>query len=464
MVTAIIKPEGTGRVNEFSRTNEFIFFVQMGTSAIKPTMDNMFDRAGVVDGIDSRVEWRNLRRRERESVRGSRPRQFYAVFVDESTGRIQSVGDPLADDVPASSVVAPPGTKAVFPVNPNGTETIWSLIPDRLRQLVKSGYARYSGSTVQFLNSGTIKAIEQGEVIVEGRDAHGAVIARFAAAKTLMPKTVWARESHNAQASGTLVLGRLIPGRHFPFPKSLYAVEDALRFFLKDKQAAVVLDFFVGSGTTAHAVMRLNRQDGGRRTAIVVTNNEVSPDEAKSLTERGHHDGDPEWEALGIFEYITRPRITAAVTGLTPDGAAIKGDYKFTDEFPMAEGFEENVEFMKLTYLDPVEVELDRAFAAVAPMLWLRAGGQGSMVAERADASGDLLPFAVADRYGVLFDPDRWRDFLAALPDDAKTVFVVTDSAAVFAGVAESLPADLAVVRLYENYLTTFAINQGRVS
>ncbi len=130
----------------------------------------------------------------------------------------------------------------------------------------------------------------------------------------------------------------------------------------------------------------------------------------------------------------------------------------------MADGFEENVEFMKLTYLDPVDVELDRAFAAVAPMLWLRAGGQGAMVAERTDAGGDLLPFAVADRYGVLFDPDRWRDFVAALPDSAGTVFVVTDSAAVFAGVAESLPADLAVVRLYENYLTTFAINQGRVS
>ena len=86
------------------------------------------------------------------------------------------------------------------------------------------------------------------------------------------------------------------------------------------------------------------------------------------------------------------------------------------------------------------------------------------MVAERVSASGELLPFAVAERYGVLFDPDRWRDFVAALPEDARTVFVVTDSAAVFAGVAESFPSDLAVVRLYENYLTTFAINQGRAT
>ncbi|MCZ7629543.1 MAG: hypothetical protein M5U19_11040 [Microthrixaceae bacterium] len=50
----------------------------------------------------------------------------------------------------------------------------------------------------------------------------------------------------------------------------------------------------------------------------------------------------PNGEALGIFEHITRPRVTAAITGRTPDGDPIKGDYKFTDEFPMADGFEEN--------------------------------------------------------------------------------------------------------------------------
>ncbi|MEI2807429.1 MAG: DNA methyltransferase [Albidovulum sp.] len=74
-----------------------------------------------------------------------------------------------------------------------------------------------------------------------------------------------------------------MPDRKFPFPKSLYAVEDALRFFVNDKRNAVVLDFFAGSGTTAHAVMRLNRQDGGRRQCICVTNNEVAADEQKAL-------------------------------------------------------------------------------------------------------------------------------------------------------------------------------------
>ncbi|MCZ7629544.1 MAG: site-specific DNA-methyltransferase [Microthrixaceae bacterium] len=99
----------------------------------------------------------------------------------------------------------------------------------------------------------------------------------------MIPKRVWNVQAHNAETGGTAVLSKLLPGRRFPFPKSLYAVEDTVRFFVKEKLDAVVLDFFAGSGTTAHAVARLNRQDGGRRQSILVTNNEVSPAEAKVL-------------------------------------------------------------------------------------------------------------------------------------------------------------------------------------
>ena len=469
MVSSVINPGGSTRPSEFSRVDEYIYFVFVGRAAVQPDFNDMLND---IDGAKAPVvEWHKLIRHGGDSCfRAARPGLFYPIFVDRDSGAVQSVGDPLELTTDRSTVADPPGQIAVWPIYTNGQEATWQLSPPALRRslqagFVKSGPLRDRHCTIYYLKSGKVKQIESGEILVMGHDDRGAVQVRYAAGqKITVPKTVWNRPAHNATIHGSTLLRQFLPGRRFPYPKSIYAVEDALRFFVKEKPHAVIVDFFAGSGTTAHAAMRLNRQDGGRRQAIVVTNNEVSADEAKSLTERGYHDGDPEWEALGIFEHITLPRITAAVTGLTPDGAPINGDYKFADEFPMADGFEENVEFIKLTYLDPVDVELDRAFAAVAPMLWMRAGGQGAMVAERTDASGDLLPFAVADRYGVLFDPDRWRDFVAALPDDAKTVFVVTDSAAVFAGVAESLPADLAVVRLYENYLTTFAINQGRAS
>lgn len=69
--------------------------------------------------------------------------------------------------------------------------------------------------------------------------------------------------------------------RKFPYPKSLYAVEDALRIVTKED--ALIVDFFAGSGTTLHVVALLNSEDGGHRRCIMVTNNEVSEDEAKRL-------------------------------------------------------------------------------------------------------------------------------------------------------------------------------------
>ena len=470
MISSLINPASSSRRGEFGRSNEFLFIVYLGDASPAPLqLDPVWFGKASTKRKD-KIRWQELSRRGDNGRRDARPNLFYPIFVEADGSRIHSVGEAIGRDDELASVSPPSGTVTIWPIRQDGSHGTWGRGPDSLRDAASKGFVKIGGFTAQgmavyHLARGEQEKVLNGTYPVLAHAADGSVIVDDSNYKTaLVPGTQWEIPSHDASTFGSALLSRILPGRRFPFPKSLFAVEDVLRFFVHDKPSATVVDFFAGSGTTAHAVMRLNRQDGGRRQAIVVTNNEVSADEAKSLTDRGFHDGDPEWEALGIFEHITRPRITAAATGMTPDGSPIKGDYKFADEFPMAQGFEENVEFMKLTYLDPVDVELDRAFEAIAPMLWLRAGGQGSMVAQRSKPNGELLSFEVADQYGVLFDPDRWRDFVEALPDDARTVFVVTDSAAVFAGVAESLPADLAVVRLYENYLTTFAINQGRAS
>lgn len=149
--------------------------------------------------------------------------------------------------------------------------------------------------------------------------------------------------------------------------------------------------------------MRLNHQDGGRRRSISVTNNEVSEDEAKKLTKKGLRQGDPEWEALGICQYVTKPRVEAAITGRTPEGEPIKGDYKFTDEFPMSDGMEENAVFFDLTYQNPALVSLGGAFEEIAPLLWMRAGCRGEII--RHEERG----FALAEAYAVLFDYARPR-------------------------------------------------------
>ncbi|MFP3460081.1 DNA methyltransferase [Arthrobacter globiformis] len=303
--------------------------------------------------------------------------------------------------------------------------------------------------------------IASGEIAVLGKDANGALILERRGGSengSVVPKTVWNQASHDAATYGSSLLRSLIPGRKFPFPKSLYAVEDTLRFFVKENPEALVLDFFGGSGTTAHAVMRLNRQDGGKRRSIIVTNNAVSDEEDKQLRKQGCEPGDDDYEALGIFEYITKPRLEAAITGKTATGTPIKGTYRFIDEFPISEGFEENVEFFKLTYEDNHLVRLGRAFAAIAPILWLRAGAEGERIDE-LPADGWALP--KKGYYGLLTDIDQWEPFVDAVNarDDVRSVFIVTNSQAEFEAINVQIDQRIDSVRLYSDYLQSFEIN-----
>lgn len=465
MVTSSIKPSGSQRAGEFSRVEEYLFFVMVGAARPASHFTDMLRDGSAPSSETPTLTWHGLRRRGSTDWRRShRPNGFYPLHVSSVDGTLVSVGEPLAPTADRSSYVPPSGTFAAWPLDPRGEEGRWQVSPARLREQLNNGTAalrsasRDMGSaSIVYLKGGDLSRLESGEVAVTGRGPDGRVEVTASSASTRRPKTMWMMDSHDASAHGTALLSKFIPGRRFPFPKSLYAVEDALRFFVSDKPGAIVLDFFAGSGTTAHAVMRLNKQDNGHRQSISISNNEVSAEEQGQLRHQGLRPGDPEWEQLGICDYITKPRLTAAVTGLSPSGDPIAGDYRFTEEFPIADGFEENLEAFTLTYESPRVVAHNRAFSAIAPLLWLRAGAQGLRIDVEAD------DFAVAESYGVLFDVDTSRAFLeqlAAAPA-ARIAYIVTDDDRSFQMVCAGLPEHIEPVRLYESYLTNFTINVG---
>lgn len=466
MVTTVISAKGVARFGQFSRVEEFIYFVRVGASVVELGEHNMLDDSRSASAqIGRAVDWLGLRRREPTARRGARPNQFYPIFVNVRSGHIHSIGKAIADDVDRTLVVAPKGTFAVWPLRPNGDEGLWGITPETATRYLQSGFIRARNhkpelgqAAIHYLPSGTVDAIQDDQIEITGRDPDGAVQAVYRDRKGVIPKRVWNVPAHNAETGGSLVLNKLIPGRRFPFPKSLFAVEDSLRFFIAAKPEAIILDFFSGSGTTAHAVMRLNRQDAGRRQCICVTNNEVAADEQRTLHEKGLRPGDPEWEQWGICDYITKPRVAAAITGETPDGEPIQGDYKFTDEFPMAAGFEENAEFFTLTYETPVSVSHHAAFARIAPMLWLRAGSRGRRI-ERLPAAG----WAVVDAYGLLVDVDNAAQFYAAVAKATglRIAYIVTDDERRFQAITRHLPAHVEPVRLYESYLSNFSFANG---
>jgi adenine-specific DNA-methyltransferase len=456
MVTTVINPKGTSRPDLFSRVDEFIYIVLFG--------------AAVVPGLQTEkhtgkpVRWRYLRREDLESVRGSRPRQFYPVFVNDANSRIEGIGKPLELGEERRNIKAPTGCTAVFPVREDGLEMEWGLVGESLMKAVGNGFARATPGhenqpyIISYLTAPNIKKIESGELVVSGHREDGSKIVVHVTGKVGRPQTVWNEKSHSAGDHGTKMLNSILNHRKFPFPKSLYAVEDALRFFVKEKKAAVILDFFSGSGTTAHAVMRLNKQDGGKRQCISVTNNEVGVNEQNALREQGLRPGDIDWEKLGICDYITKPRVEAAITGRTPEGEPIKGEYKFTDEFPMADGFTENAEFFTLTYETPLAVSYQTAFARIAPLLWLRGGSLGRRI--------DKLPpdgWDVADTYGLLVELDKSAAFLKAVrkAKALRIAYIVTDDERRFQALARRLPEGVEPVRLYESYLTNFAFANG---
>lgn len=467
MITSMINPKGSARNGRFSRTDEYIFFVMVGDAKLSPWITDMIREPKGDTSAPEAVRWAGLMRNGEGSLRSRIPSMFYPIFIDAATGVFHSVGEPPTASTDIEQVHQPHGTVAIWPIDGSGRELMWRLSPPSLRDYLNKGYAKFGKRdpntgrrSPYYLQSGVIGRIDSGDIEITGYDNEGAAEISYKPGKrTVQPMTLWTRTAHSASEHGATFVKALLPGRKFPYPKSLYAVEDALRFFIKEKPEAVVLDFFSGSGTTAHAVMRLNKQDEGRRRSIAITNNEVGADEQVKLRKQGLRPGDPDWDKWGICDYITKPRIKAAITGLTPDGDPIKGDYKFTDEFPMADGFEENAAFFTLTYETPFSVRHNRAFSRIAPMLWMRAGSTGRLIDDLGDDGWD-----VSEVYAVLENTDNADEFLSAMrqTNTVKTVFVITENASAFQMICRELPSEVHTVQLYESYLQNFEINQSR--
>ena len=335
LVTSVIKPGGVSRDGYFARSAEYIFFVMFGVNG--PAALTLGEDWGGEDKVPKGdvLYWNTLWRSGSSPLREGHPDTFYPIFLDIETHTIARIGDPIGVGVDRKTIVADSGTFVVWPIRNDGSEGRWQLGAPAARAANQLGYiklGRPNGEKTRlyYLARGEKRRIEEGVIKVVDRRPDGSVIGEYGeGSRDFVPTESWSLAGHDATRHGSILLSSFLPKRTFPFPKSLYAVEDALRFFVANKPEAIILDFFSGSGTTAHAVMRLNKQDSGKRQCISVTNNEVAADEQKALCEDGLRPGDAEWEQWGICDYITKPRVEAAITGITPDGEPIEGEYQF---------------------------------------------------------------------------------------------------------------------------------------
>lgn len=410
MITSVISAKGVVRTGQFSRVEEYLFIVEFGDSHLTQCELNMLD-SDIKKESNREIEWLGFRRRAPQAKRESRPNQFYPIFVDTNKGVINSIGDVVERGVDRNTVPVPDGCVALWPLNKDGEERLWSLVVEQAKTNWGKGYIRVNWNkkkgtgTVYYLAEGTINDIEQGIATTLGYNADGSINAMYFVIGTTPPKKVWNRNTHNAETYGTNLLSSFI-GERFSYPKSLYAVHDTIRFFVANKPNALILDFFAGSGTTLHAVNLLNKEDGGKRRCIMVTNNEIGEPKEKELTPQGIRPGDEEWEKWGIARYVNWPRTKCSILGVDVNSQPIQGEYITS----LTETKQSSRKFTQINFL-PINATLKQKKALV------------TLINKQKDIKlptmSEDLPFLVSEddecNASILFDVNEAESWMESL-------------------------------------------------
>ena len=227
-ITIVHNPRGVQGTN-FSYTHEYAFFVI-------PTGKKVIGNRNI---SAEEITWSPLRNWGGESRREDARNCFYPVIVED--GEVVGFGDVLdADEHPCAQTVRHEEKYFVYPIDRNMIERKWR-------------YARQSVDEVKhLLRARKTNALYEIEI---GKDFE-------------TYRTVWEDKKYDANVYGTQLVRSLVPGCDFDFPKSIWNVYDCLHAVVENDKDAIVLDFFGGSGTTAHAVLELNK-DGGNRKFII---------------------------------------------------------------------------------------------------------------------------------------------------------------------------------------------------
>ena len=280
-ITIVHNPRGI-QGNNFSYTHEYAYFV--------------FRKGLKVIGSKQREEVleEELRDHGGESLRTDARNCFYPILVKNS--QIVGFGDvpdkkfhPKSKNLKQKNDII-----EVWPIDTKCVERKWVFALKTINKIKDKLF---------------VKEKKNGEIDI------------FRRKDTQRPRTVWIGQKYDASTFGSKIVNGLT-GTSFPFPKSVYNTKDCLECVIKERKKAIVLDYFAGSGTTGHAVLILNKEDGGNRKFILCTNNEN-----------------------GIAEEVCLPRIRNVIKAnkYYPDITGISANLKyFETDFVDAEPTDKN--------------------------------------------------------------------------------------------------------------------------
>jgi len=236
--TIVIQSNPRGRTTNthFATCHEYALFYakdidNVSVNFIKLTKEQELD----FDKKDEIGEYRLLpfRRSGGTSTPEERPNSYYPIYYNEK--------------IKAFSLEKKEGFIEILPIDKLGKKRVW-------RQTRPS----------------FLEAVERGDMVCKKSNGKWVLYMKDRIKEGRKPKTIWTDSKYDASANGTMLLKKIFNGEKvFSYPKSLYAVKDTIDILTERGGNDIVLDFFGGSGTTAHAVMRLNEEDKGNRQYIL---------------------------------------------------------------------------------------------------------------------------------------------------------------------------------------------------
>ena len=249
--TILVRTNPSGRPTQsgYSVAHEYLIYAGQGQNSVIGRLPPTEEQAGRFSERDERgeFEWRNLRREGADSDRSARRSLYYPIYIKGTAIRVPKMAWNPATEEWLVEEKPQIDEQIVFPDNENGVQKRW----------------RWEWKAV--MNSLADVAVRKDRT---GRDY--VYYKRRPHEQGVVSISCWFDAKYSATEHGTALLKAMFGESVFSYPKSIHAVTDAIYTAGAALADAYVLDYFAGSGTTGHAVVNLNREDGGNRKFILV--------------------------------------------------------------------------------------------------------------------------------------------------------------------------------------------------
>ena len=317
VIIVTVQTSGGKPKEGFNYTQEYIVFVAPKGFTPNPSLNDMNAYASPYHGMNL-AGFNQI----------TRPNQVYPIYIEQETGIVKGVGLSLQELIDKGLYVgekkdyeydysAPIGQVAVYPITNKGDKCVWRLNPDSFKKDWSKGYIKVVPQicknnknlfAVQYLADGIKKKIEAGEVETyrtsDNEDIPTIEVEDFKTGGVNI-STIWTNKLYyTTRGSNELTAIFGVKGK-FPYPKPMQLIKDILQRISKPN--SVILDSFGGSGTTAHAVLNLNKEDGGSRKFIIVEMGDYAESVTAERVRRvitGYGKGDMKEDGTGgAFDY-----------------------------------------------------------------------------------------------------------------------------------------------------------------